>query len=197
MIHKHEKVLLLEQIKSLVETSLQLILSTKESAGNIKNIQWHKVVDTNSDLLIKLINKIVQKFQEQSSSMGIMNGLCDNIRKLISTLDTTMITNQGHFIDYQNRMVEILRQIARAIKERNNSIDIRHLANQLTREYNELINITYGAMGTATTNDLAARIKKTVQDLGFILIELIEQLGQNKSKYDLDHQCQKVIEKVI
>jgi hypothetical protein len=75
MIHKHEKVLLLEQIKSLVETSLQLILSTKESAGNIKNIQWHRVVDTNSDLLINLIHKIVQKFQEQSSSMSIMNGL--------------------------------------------------------------------------------------------------------------------------
>ncbi len=49
MIHKHEKILLLEQIKSLVETSLQLILSTKESGGNIKNLQWHKVIDNNSD----------------------------------------------------------------------------------------------------------------------------------------------------
>ncbi|CAF1156243.1 unnamed protein product [Adineta steineri] len=196
MAHKHEKILLLEQIKSLIETNLQLILSTKESSGNIKNLQWHKVVDTNSDLAVKLIQKFIQIFQEQTSTNGQINNLCDNIRKLISTLDTTTIKNQGHFIDYQTRMIEILRQIIKTIKDINDSIDIRHLANQLTREYNELVNNTYGAVGTATSNDLSIRIKKVVQDLGFILIELIEKLGQNKFKHDLESLCQKVIEKI-
>ncbi|UJR21334.1 hypothetical protein I4U23_024428 [Adineta vaga] len=196
IIHKHEKMLILEQTKGLVETSLQLILSTKEAGGNLKNTQWHKIVDTNSDLLIKLIQKLIQIFQEQSSANGLMNGLCENIRQLISTLDTTKITNQGQYIDYQTRMVEILRHLARTIKEINDSIDIRHLANQLTREYNELINVTYGAIGTATTNDLSIRIRKVVQDLGLALIELIGKLGQNKSKYELEGFCQKVIEKI-
>ncbi|CAF1586212.1 unnamed protein product, partial [Rotaria sordida] len=49
--------------------------------------------------------------------------------------------------------------------------------NQLTREYNELINATYGAIGTAITNDLATRIKSVVTDLGLACIELIEKLG--------------------
>ncbi len=197
MIHKHEKILLLEQIKSLVETSLQLILSTKESAGNIKNLQWHKIVDNNSDLFIKSIQKLVHTLEEQSSSVGVMNSLSENIRKLISTLDTTMITNQGQFLDYQTRMVEVLRQMAKTIQEINNSDNIRHLSNRLTCEYNELINATYGAMGTSITNELATRIRNVVKDLGLIIIELIEKLGENYSKHDLENLCQKIIEKVI
>jgi talin len=192
MIHKNEKLLLLEQLKSLVETSLQLILSTKESGGNIKNLQWHKIVDNNSDLLIKLIQKLVHTLQEQSSSLSV-----ENIRKLISTLDTTKITNQGHFIEYQSRMIEILRQMTMTIQQINNSDNIRHLINKLTCEYNELINGTYGAIGTAITNDLSIRIKNVIKDLGLIIIELLEKLGENYSKYDLENLCQKFIEKVI
>jgi hypothetical protein len=136
-----------------------------------------------------------------------MSGLSENIRTLISTLDTTMLTNQGHFVDYQTRMVEILKQMARTTHEiltqTDHTDNIRHLANQLTREYNELINNTYGAIGTATTNELATRIKSVVSDLGFSCIELIEKLGlyqQNHHdqnlKYNLEILCQKVIEKV-
>jgi len=208
MTHIREKCLILEQVKSIVETSLQLIISTKESGGNIKNIQWHKIVDDNSDLLRKSIHKLVHTLEDQSSSIGIMSGLSENIRKLISTLDITMLTNQGNFVDYQTRMVEILRQMARTTQEiltqTNHTDNIRHLANQLTREYNELINATYGAIGTATTNDLATRIKTVVADLGLTCVELIEKLGlyqQNQHdqnlKYDLEILCQKVIEKVI
>ncbi|CAF3405979.1 unnamed protein product [Rotaria sp. Silwood1] len=196
MTYRHEKILLLEQIKSLVETSLQLILSTKESGGNIKNLQWHKIVDNNSDLLIKLIFKLIHTFEEQSSLIGIMNGLCENIRKLISTLDTTKITHQGHFIDYQIRMIEILQQMMITIEQINTTDNIRHLANQLTRQYNELINITYGAIGTANTNDLSIHIKNIVQDLGLISIELIDKLGQHDSKNDLDILCKKIVEKI-
>ncbi|CAF2824008.1 unnamed protein product [Rotaria sp. Silwood2] len=165
MIYRNEKIHLLEQIKSLVETSLQLIFSTKESGGNIKNLQWHKIIDNNSDLLIKLIYKLIHTIEEQSSSIGIMNGLCENVRKLISTLDTTKITHQGHFIDYQIRMIEILQQMIITIEQIHASDNIRHLANQLTRQYNELINITYGAIGTVNTNDLSIHIKNIVQDL--------------------------------
>ncbi|CAF1241967.1 unnamed protein product [Rotaria magnacalcarata] len=207
MIHKREKCLILDQVKSIVETSLQLIMGTKESGGNIKNTQWHKVVDDNSELLTKSIHKLVHTLEEQSSSIGIMSGLSENIRTLISTLDTTMLPNQGHFSDYQTCMVEILRQMARTTQEiltqTSHTENIRHLANQLTREYNELINATYGAIGTAITNDLATRIKSVVADLGLTCIELIEKLGlyqQNNHDYNLKHTvenlCQKVIEKI-
>jgi hypothetical protein len=126
-----------------------------------------------------------------------MNSLSDNIRKLISTLDTTMITNQGQFLDYQTRMVEVLRQMSKTIQEINHSDNIRHLLNRLTCEYNELINATYGAIGTSITNELAIRIRNVVKDFGLIIIELIEKLGGNYSKYDLENLCQKIIEKVI
>ncbi|CAF3470464.1 unnamed protein product [Rotaria socialis] len=207
MIHKREKCLILDQVKSIVETSLQLIIGTKESGGNIKNTQWHKVVDDNSELLTKSIHKLVHTLEDQSSSIGIMSGLSENIRTLISTLDTTMLANQGHFSDYQTCMVEILRQMARTtqdiLTQTSHTENIRHLANQLTREYNELINATYGAIGTAVTNDLATRIKSVVADLGLTCIELIEKLGlyqQNNHDYNLKHTvenlCQKVIEKI-
>lgn len=207
MTHTREKSLILEQVKSVVETSLQVIIGTKESGGNLKNTQWHKVVDDNSELLTESIHKVVHTLEDQSSSIGIMSGLSENIRTLISTLDTTMLTNQGQFVDYQTRMVEILRQMARTTHETLTQIDqtdsSRHLANQLTREYNELINATYGAIGTTMTNDLATRIKSVVADLGFTCIELIEKLGfyqqhnrDHNLKYDLETSCQRVIEKV-
>ncbi|CAF0758188.1 unnamed protein product [Adineta steineri] len=207
MVHTQEKCLILEQVKSIVETSLQFLMGTKESGGNIKNLQWHKVVDDNSDLLTRSIHKLVHTLEDQSSSIGIMSGLSENIRKLISTLDTTMLTNQGHFVDYQTCMVEILRQMARTTQEiltqTNHTDNIRHLANQLTREYNELINATYGAIGTATTNDLATRIKSVVADLGLTCVELIEKLGSYQQnnydqnfKSDIEILSQKVIEKI-
>ncbi|CAF5195768.1 unnamed protein product, partial [Rotaria magnacalcarata] len=196
MTHRQEKLPLLEQSKSLVETSLQLILSTKESGGNVKHIQWHKIVDNNSDLLVKLINKLVHTIEEQSSAMAARNGLCEKIYKLISTLDSTMTTNQGHFIDYQNRMTETLRQITKTIEQIHHSSDVANLANQLTCQYNELIHVTYGAMGTATTNDLAVHIKNIVKDLGLVFIELIEKLGRDNSNSDLDILYRKLIEKI-
>jgi hypothetical protein len=143
------------------------------------------MIDNNCDLLIKLI----QTIKEQSS----MNNLSENIRKLISTLDTTVLTNHEQFIDYQNRMIENLKQMNMMIQDKNNSDNIH----QLIREYNELINSTYGAIGTAITNDLAIRIKNLVRELGLILIELIEKLGQNYSKYDLENLSQRFMEKVI
>ena len=208
MIHAREKCLILEQLQSIIETSLQFIMGTKESGGNVKHIQWHKIVDDNSDLLTKSIHKLVHTLEDQSSSIGIMSGLSENIRKLILTLDTTMLINQGHFTDYQTTMVEILRQMARTTQEiltqTNHTDHIRRLVNQLTRQYNELINATYGAIGTATTNDLATRIKNVVTDLGLICIELIEKLGlyqQNihdqNLKSTIENLCQNVIEKVI
>jgi talin len=208
MMHRREKLLILDQVKSIVETSLQFITGTKESGGNLKNIQWHKVVDDNSDLLTRSIHRLVHTLEDQSSSIGIMSGLSENIRQLISTLDTTMLSNQGHFVDYQTRMVEILRQMARTTQEILTQTDqtdrIRHLANQLTREYNELINATYGAIGTAMTNDLATRIKNVVADLGLTCIDLIEKLGfyqqnthDHNLKYQLENLCQTVIEKVM
>lgn len=207
MTHRREKSLILDQVKTIVETSLQFITGAKESGGNLKNTQWHKVVDENSELLTRSVHKLVHTLEDQSSSVGIMSGLSENIRKLISTLDTTMLTNQGHFVEYQTRMVEILRQMARTTQEILTQTDrtdnIRHLANQLTREYNELINATYGAIGTAATNELATRIKSVVADLGFTCIDLIEKLGfyqQNHQDQSLRHEletlCQRVIEKV-
>ena len=207
MTHRREKSLILDQVKSIVETSLQFITGTKESGGNLKNTQWHKLVDDNSELLTRSVHKLVHTLEDQSSSIGIMSGLSENIRKLISTLDTTMLTNQGHFVEYQTRMVEILRQMARTTQEILTQTDqtdnIRHLANQLTREYNELINATYGAIGTATTNELATRIKSVVADLGFTCIELIEKLGLYQQNHhdqslrqDLETLSQRVIEKV-
>lgn len=207
MTHRREKLLILDQAKSIIETSLQFLTGAKESGGKVKNVQWHKVVDENTEILSTSIHRLVQTFEEQSSAIGIMSGLSENIRKLISTLDTTMLTNQGHFADYQTRMVEILRQMARTTQEiltQNDQMEqSRHSANQLTREYNELINATYGAIGTAMTNDLATRIKSVVADLGFSCIELIEKLGlyqqhhhDQSLKQELETLCHKVIEKV-
>jgi talin len=65
-----ERILLLEQSKSLVETSLQLLLSCKESAGNVKNLQWHRVVDNNCDLVMSNMQALLQTCKQVTSTDG-------------------------------------------------------------------------------------------------------------------------------
>ena len=196
LIHKHEKILLLEQVKAIIEISLQLSLSTKECGGNVKNTQWHKILDNNCDLFIKSIEKLVQRFEEENSLQQTMKTITDNIQKLISTLDTTMISNQGQFIEYQCRMVEVLKNLSQTIQTIHQTEQIRSLGNRLSTEYNDLVNATYGAIGTSITHDLAGRIRHVVKELGVGLIEFIEKLGGNYTKQDLESLLQKILEKV-
>lgn len=130
------------------------------------------------------------------STVNLIQNLCENLRKSISTLDTTVFSNQGYFIDYQMRMIEILKQMSITNEQINHSDNIRNVFNQLTCQYNELIKVSYGAIGTATTNDLAGYIRDMVKDLGFASIELMEKLVQNNSKNDIDISCRKLSEHV-
>ncbi|CAF0840452.1 unnamed protein product [Didymodactylos carnosus] len=204
--NSRQQTTILEQLKSVVETGLQLLISAKESSGNVKNVQWHKVVDENSSQMISLLKELVHTIEENSSSIGIMSGLCENIRKLIHTIDSNVITD-GLFQDYQTRMVEIVRQMARTTQDiltkSSNHEDVKYLASQLTKEYNELIRATYGAIGTASTTELASRIKRVVSELGEACIELIQKIGQLQQnphdqtlKREIQDLCQKVIEKI-
>ncbi|CAF0836753.1 unnamed protein product, partial [Didymodactylos carnosus] len=204
--NSRQQTTILEQLKSVVEIGLQLLLSAKESGGNVKSIQWHKVVDENSSQMISILRELVHTIEENSSSIGIMSGLCENIRKSIQTVDSNVITD-GLFQDYQTCMVEIVRQMARTTQDiltkSSSNEDIKHLATQLTRKYNELIRATYGAIGTASTTELASRIKRVVIELGETCIELIQKIGQLQQnphdqtlKHEIQDLCQKVIEKI-
>ncbi|CAF0928226.1 unnamed protein product [Rotaria sp. Silwood1] len=86
-----------------------------------------KVVDNNSVLLFKLINKLIHSIEEQSLLIVIKNSVCENSRISISTIDTAMISNQVHFINYQFQTIEILRQMITTVEEMKNSDNIRHL----------------------------------------------------------------------
>ena len=200
----HETVRRLEQVKAVVETSLQLMLSAKESGGNIKNLQWHKIVDNHTDALISCTEQLVGSLKESSPSKVTVHSLAENIRQMVPSLDMTKPSHQGHFVEYQTRMLEILRVMTRLIQEIltqiNHSDAIRSLADRLTRDYSELITVTHGAMGTASSVDLAGRIKHVITELGLVLAEFIEKLAdenpQTSSTFDLEKLSQKVIEKV-
>ena len=200
----HETVRRLEQVKGVVETSLQLMLSVKESGGNIKNLPWHKIVDNHTDALISCIEQLVSSLKEFSPSKGTVPGLAENIRQMIPTLDATKSSHHGHFVEYQTRMLEILRVMTRLIQEIltqiNHSDAIRSLADRLARDFSELITVTGGAMGTASSVDLAGRIKHVITELGLVLAEFIEKLAdenpQTSSTFDLEKLSQRVIEKV-
>lgn len=170
----------------------------------MKNLQWHRIVDNNSDQLVNLIHKLLHAFEgKASTSHTSSEHFEDSVRRAIADLDAKSLTPQGHFLEHQTRMTGILRQITRTIQEisaQPNQIDqSRYLTDQLAREYQELSNASQNAIVTATNKELANRIKRSITEIGFANIEFIDQLGQfqeKKSNVDLGKLSQQVNEKV-
>jgi hypothetical protein len=73
----------------------------------------------------------------------------------------------------------------------------RYLAQTCLREYRDLTNATGAAISNGMSNDLIVRVKRAVIELGFLIIELIDRLGQPaEKKPDIDRAVDRVIEKV-
>ena len=177
-----KRTFVLEKSKSLVELSLQFLLSCKESGGNIKLLQWHRVLDQNVDQLVDSIEKFVQTIDETGR-----NPFDDKIRQF----DQIVVPDLGNFGDYQTRMIEILREISRTLHEKTSFETIR---STLIVQYDELIHSTAGTIHSSMTKDLAQKIKQSVIELGANLNEFVDNFNEHHT--DLDHFAQRVREKV-
>lgn len=186
IIHSKKQTLLIDQTRSVVEIARELVEIAKEAGGNPRAIHLHSrlndTVDNTREIILEL-NTTVEKLSTES---GIVSGLMEQIYRALSRITDkrqstvfSSTTSNENFVDYQTRMVQSAKEIARLANEMNAkaAMDPSKLAQpsvDITHHYTQLAQDSIGAANVTSSSDSAMRIKQSVQDLGRAIGNLIQ-----------------------
>lgn len=128
---------LFSQTKTVCECGLQMVFSVKESGGNAKNTDTHADVDEAGECLKEAINDLSHTLQTTSPGAAHVPVVVDSISKSIGRMDGRysfsgdLIDPNLSFVDYQTRMINLLREITRIAQEIVSTTIITFSSNEL------------------------------------------------------------------
>ena len=120
MVHTKQQMVLLDQTKTVAENVLQLVYVTKESGGNPNAVTLHAEVDDTVESTKEALQELQNTLENISTSNGIVTGLMDTISRAMVRLEDrrmSTIDNVDSYVDYQTRMVDAAKEIARLAQE--------------------------------------------------------------------------------
>ncbi|XP_014474910.1 PREDICTED: talin-1 isoform X3 [Dinoponera quadriceps] len=185
MVHSKQQMVLLDQTKTVAESALQLIYVAKESGGNPKAIALHSEVDETVESTKDALQELQNTLETISTSHGIVTGLIDTISRAMVRLEDhrmSTIDTVDSYVDYQTRMVEAAKEIARLAQEMStkSSTDVARLgplAVDISHKYTQLARDTSGASAAASNADVSARLRTGVQELGRACADIVRTAG--------------------
>ncbi|XP_061940107.1 talin-2 isoform X5 [Apis cerana] len=185
MVHSKQQMVLLDQTKTVTESALQLVCVTKESGGNSKAIVLHTEVDETVESMKDALQELQNTLETISTSNGIVTGLIDTISRAMVRLEDhrmSTIDTVDSYVDYQTRMVEAAKEIARLAQEMStkSSTDVGRLgplAVDISHKYTQLARDTSGASAAASNADVSARLRTGVQELGRACVDIVRATG--------------------
>ncbi|XP_011052007.1 PREDICTED: talin-1 isoform X3 [Acromyrmex echinatior] len=185
MVHSKQQMVLLDQTKTVAESALQLIYITKESGGNPKAVALHTEVDETVESTKDALQELQNTLETISTSAGIVTGLIDTISRAMVRLEDhrmSTIDTVDSYVDYQTRMVEAAKEIARLAQEisTKSSTDVARLgplAVDISHKYTQLARDTSGASAAASNADVSARLRTGVQELGRACADIVRAAG--------------------
>ncbi|XP_043467434.1 talin-1 isoform X2 [Leptopilina heterotoma] len=185
MVHTKQQMVLLNQTKTVAESILQLVYVTKESGGNPKAVNLHAEVDETVESSKDALQELQNTLENISTSNGIVTGLIDTITRAMVRLEDhrmSMIDTVDSYVDYQTRMVEAAKEIARLAQEMStkSSTDVARLgplAVDISHKYTQLARDTSGASAAASNADVSARLRTGVQELGRACADIVRAAG--------------------
>ncbi|EZA56621.1 talin-1 isoform X2 [Ooceraea biroi] len=185
MVHSKQQMVLLDQTKTVAESTLQLIYVTKESGGNPKAVALHSEVDETVESTKDALQELQNTLETISTSAGIVTGLIDTISRAMVRLEDhrmSTIDTVDSYVDYQTRMVEAAKEIARLAQEMStkSSTDVARLgplAVDISHKYTQLARDTSGASAAASNADVSARLRTGVQELGRACADIVRAAG--------------------
>ncbi|XP_026300610.1 talin-2 isoform X4 [Apis mellifera] len=185
MVHSKQQMVLLDQTKTVTESALQLVCVTKESGGNSKAIVLHAEVDETVESMKDALQELQNTLETISTSNGIVTGLIDTISRAMVRLEDhrmSTIDTVDSYVDYQTRMVEAAKEIARLAQEMStkSSTDVGRLgplAVDISHKYTQLARDTSGASAAASNADVSARLRTGVQELGRACVDIVRATG--------------------
>lgn len=184
VVHSSKQIVIIDQTKSVVETSRELVEIAREAGGNPKATHLHPRLDEAVENVRETILELNTTVEKLSTESGVVSGLMDQISRSISRITDKRQSLLGtqlsdNFVNYQTRMVQSAKEIARLANEMNAkaAIDPSKLAQlsvELTHHYGQLAQDVIGASYSTSSSDCATRIKQSVQDLGRSIGSLIQ-----------------------
>ncbi|CAO1372381.1 unnamed protein product [Diamesa serratosioi] len=184
VVHSGQQSILIDQAKSVIESSVQLIQVAKEAGGNPRAAHLHPELDECVESTREAILELNSTMERLSTENGVVTGLIEQISRSISRITDKRqslmnVSIHETFVDYQTRMVQSAKEIARYANEINSKAahdptKLAPLSVEMTRHYTQLAIDSVGASGLTTSPDVAIRIKNTVQDLGRSVTGLIQ-----------------------
>lgn len=83
--NSQQQLMFLEQTKTVLESSYQFMLASKESAGNPKNtLNLHQAIDENADGTKEVLDDLIQTLEEATAQNGYVTSMVDNINNAIA-----------------------------------------------------------------------------------------------------------------
>lgn len=184
VVHSGQQTILIDQAKSVVESSIQLVQVAKEAGGNPRAAHLHSDLDECVESTREAILELNSTVERLSTENGVVTGLIEQISRSMSRITDKRQSLMGTslndtYVDYQTRMVQSAKEIARYANEINSKAafdpsKLAPLCVELTRHYTQLAQDSVGASALTTSPDISIRIKNTVQDLGRSVTHLIQ-----------------------
>lgn len=179
---------LLEQAKSVTESALQFVYASKDCGGNPKAVNIHPEIDECANSTREALQDLVGSLEAISTQSGIVSGVVDNLTRAMTRLTDSraslIIADDGEgFVDYQTRMVDCAKAIAKitgeiSAKAATDTQKIAQLSADLSHKYAQLAQDSIGAAAAATNGEVGIRLKEVVQQLGGACVELVQAGGQ-------------------
>lgn len=184
IVHSSKQIEFIDQTRSVVESARELVEVAKEAGGNPRATHLHARLNDGVDNVREIILELNTAVEKLSTESGIVNGLMEQIYRALSRITDKRqsvfnATSSTSFVDYQTRMVQSAKEIARLANEMNAkaAMDPSKLAQpsvEITHHYTQLAQDSIGASHATSSSDSAIRIKQTVQDLGRSIGNLIQ-----------------------
>ncbi|XP_067090341.1 talin-2 [Osmerus mordax] len=209
LLDQQQQMTILDQTKTLSESSLQMLYAAKEGGGNPKAAHTHDAIAEAAQLMREAVDDIMVTLNEAASEGGMVGGMVESIAEAMGRLgEGTPPEPDGTFVDYQTTMVKFSKAIAITAQEMmTKSVtcpeELGGLASQVTVDYGQLAHQGHLAAATAEPEEVGFQIKTRVQELGHGCIYLVQKAGalqvrptDSFSKRELIECARAVTEKV-
>jgi talin len=172
----------------------------------LQAVNIHPDIDECAGSTRDALQDLVTSLETISTQSGIVSGVVDNLTRAMTRLSdhraSLIISDSDGYVDYQTRMVECAKNIAKlagemvtaaaeifpvftfsfgilqASKAPHDTQKLAPLSADLSHKYTQLANDSIGAAAAATNGEVAMRLKEVVQQLGGACVELVQAGGQ-------------------
>ncbi|CAG9813617.1 unnamed protein product [Phaedon cochleariae] len=188
MTNSKQQEQLLDQAKSIAESTLQFIYAAKDCGGNPKAVNIHPDIDECANSTRDTVQDLVTSLEHISTQSGIVSGVVENLTRSIARLSdnrSSLIVSDSDmgYVDYQTRMVQCAKDVAKmageiSTKAATDTQKVAQLAADLSHRYAQLAADSIGAAASSTNGEVAVRLREVVQQLGGACVDLVHVSGQ-------------------